>query len=51
MNPALIKYVLFAVGGGSIAIASALITGPAGNNGLEGVLYQPYQDVVGVWTV
>lgn len=51
MNPALRKYVLSAVGGGAIAIASALITGPTGNDGFEGVRYQPYRDVVGVWTV
>ncbi|HCM5145854.1 TPA: lysozyme [Klebsiella aerogenes] len=51
MNQSLRKYVLSAVGGGAIAIASALITGPTGNDGLEGVRYQPYQDVVGVWTV
>ncbi|HEJ0336414.1 TPA: lysozyme [Klebsiella aerogenes] len=51
MNQSLRKYVLSAVGGGAIAMASALITGPTGNDGLEGVRYQPYQDVVGVWTV
>lgn len=51
MNPALRKYVWSAVGGGAIAISSALITGPTGNDGLEGVRYQPYRDVVGVWTV
>lgn len=51
MNPALRKYVLSAVGGGAIAIASALITGPTGDDGLEGVRYNPYQDVVGIWTV
>ncbi|EDU0819070.1 lysozyme [Salmonella enterica subsp. diarizonae serovar 61:l,[v],[z13]:1,5,[7]] len=42
---------LIAGGAGAIAIAAALITGPNGNDGLEGVRYQPYQDVVGVWTV
>lgn len=51
MNPALRKYVWSAVGGGAIAISSALITGPTGNDGLEGVRYQPYRDVVGIWTV
>lgn len=51
MNPALRKYVLSVAGGGAIAIASALITGPTGNDGLEGVRYQPYQDVVNKWTV
>ena len=51
MSPKLRNSVLAAVGGGAIAIASALITGPTGNDGLEGVRYDPYQDVVGVWTV
>ncbi len=36
MNSTLRKSVLAAVGGGAIAIASALITGPTGNDGLEG---------------
>lgn len=48
MSPKLRNSVLAAVGGGAIAIASALITGPTGNDGLEGVRYDPYQDVVGV---
>lgn len=51
MTPKLRNSVIAAVGGGAIAIASALITGPTGNDGLEGVRYNPYQDVVGVWTV
>ncbi|VTP12880.1 Lysozyme RrrD [Phytobacter ursingii] len=51
MSPVLRNSVLGAVGGGAIAIASALITGPNGNDGLEGVRYKPYRDVVGVWTV
>ena len=51
MSPTLRTSVLAAVGGGAFAIASALITGPTGNDGLEGVRYDPYQDVVGVWTV
>ncbi|EEE1295562.1 lysozyme [Salmonella enterica subsp. diarizonae] len=42
---------LIAGGAGAIAIAAALITGPNGNDGLEGIRYRPYQDVVGVWTV
>ena len=37
MSPKLRNSVLAAVGGGAIAIASALITGPTGNDGLEGV--------------
>ena len=51
MSTRLRNSVIAAVGGGAIAIASALITGPTGNDGLEGVRYDPYQDVVGVWTV
>lgn len=43
--------VIAAIPLGAIGIASALITGPTGNDGLEGVRYNPYQDVVGVWTV
>lgn len=43
--------VIAAIPLGAIAIASALVTGPTGNDGLEGVRYSPYQDVVGVWTV
>ena len=39
MSPTLRKSVLAAVGGGALAIASALITGPMGNDGLEGVRY------------
>lgn len=53
MTPSMRKKLIgvIAGGGGAIAIASALITGPTGNDGLEGVRYAPYQDVVGVWTV
>lgn len=51
MSPALRNSVLAAIGGGAIAIASALITGPTGNDGLEGVRYKPYRDVVDKWTV
>ncbi|MEG0205011.1 MAG: lysozyme [Citrobacter sp.] len=43
--------VIAAIPAGAIAIAAALITGPTGNDGLEGVRYQAYRDVVGVWTV
>ncbi|ECT1022945.1 lysozyme [Salmonella enterica] len=42
---------LIAGGAGAIAIAAALITGPNDSDGLEGVRYRPYQDVVGVWSV
>lgn len=51
MSPKLRNSVIAAVPLGAIAIASALITGPTGNDGLEGVRHDPYQDVVGVWTV
>ncbi len=51
MSPALRNSVIAAIPAGAIAIAAALITGPTGNDGLEGVRYEPYQDVVGVWTV
>lgn len=51
MSPALRNSVLAAIGGGAIAIASALITGANGNDGLEGVRYKPYRDVVDKWTV
>ena len=48
MPPSLRKAVAAAIGGGAIAIASVLITGPSGNDGLEGVSYIPYKDIVGV---
>ena len=51
MSPKLRNSVIAAVPLGAIAIASALITGPTGNDGLEGVRYQSYQDVVNKWTV
>ena len=51
MSPALRNSVLASIGGGAIAIASVLITGSTGNDGLEGVRHQAYKDVVGVWTV
>lgn len=51
MPPKLRNSVIAAVPAGAIAIAAALITGPTGNDGLEGVRYQPYQDVVDKWTV
>ncbi|GCM60689.1 phage lysozyme [Escherichia coli] len=50
MPPSLRKAVVAAIGGGAIAIASVLITGPSGNDGLEGVRHNPYKDIVGVWT-
>ncbi|KST26296.1 lysozyme [Escherichia coli] len=50
MSPSLRKAVAAAIGGGAVAIASVLITGPGGNDGLEGVSYIPYKDIVGVWT-
>ncbi|EEK3671785.1 lysozyme, partial [Salmonella enterica subsp. enterica] len=51
MSPALRNSVIAAISGGAIAIASVLITGQSGNDGLEGVSYIPYKDIVGVWTV
>ncbi|SQN53451.1 phage lysozome [Escherichia coli] len=39
MSPSLRKAVAAAIGGGAVAIASVLITGPGGNDGLEGVSY------------
>ncbi len=44
MPPSLRKAVAAAIGGGAIAIASVLITGPSGDDGLEGVSYIPYKD-------
>ncbi len=35
MSPALRNSVMAAISGGAIAIASVLITGPGGNDGLE----------------
>ena len=49
MPPSLRKAVAAAIGGGAIAIASVLITGSSGNDGLEGVSYIPYKDIVGVY--
>ncbi|EIF3946975.1 lysozyme RrrD, partial [Escherichia coli] len=46
MPPSLRKAVAAAIGGGAIAIASVLITGSSGNDGLEGVSYIPYKDIV-----
>lgn len=43
--------VLAATAVGALAVASALITGPGGNDGLEGVRHTPYRDVAGVLTV
>ncbi|EBW0564392.1 lysozyme, partial [Salmonella enterica subsp. enterica serovar Hadar] len=51
MSPALRNSVIAAISGGAIAIASVLIAGQSGNDGLEGVSYIPYKDIVGVWTV
>ncbi len=50
MSPTLRKRIIGAIagGGGAVAIATAMLSG---NDGLEGVRHKPYQDVVGVWTV
>lgn len=51
MSPALRNSVIAAIPAGAIAIATALITGPTGNDGLEGYRAKAYKDVVDVWTV
>ncbi|HBW3346601.1 lysozyme [Klebsiella pneumoniae] len=51
MPPSLRNKIAASIGCGALVIAAALITGPTGNDGLEGVRYNPYRDVVGVWTV
>lgn len=51
MSTAFRNKVIAASTAGSIAVAGALIMGPTGNDGLEGVKYIPYRDVVGVPTV
>ncbi|WP_171998267.1 lysozyme [Cronobacter sp. JZ38] len=48
MSPALKQRIVAAMGGGAIAIATAMV---AGKDGLEGREYVPYRDVVGVLTV
>ncbi|HBM2915254.1 lysozyme [Klebsiella michiganensis] len=48
MPPALRKSVIAAIGGGAIAVATAMLSG---KDGLEGREYVPYRDVVGVLTV
>jgi len=45
------KGLIGSVSAGAIAVASMLITGPTGNDGLEGMRSVPYKDVVGVKTV
>lgn len=45
------KGLLGSVSVSAIAVAGILITGPNGNDGLEGRIYKPYKDVVGVITV
>lgn len=40
-----------AAGGGAVAIATVLLTGATGHDGLEGVRFRPYQDVAGIRTV
>lgn len=51
MSPALRNSVIAAIPVGAIAIASSLITGPTGNDGLEGVRYVAYYDPIGIQTV
>ncbi|MFE4125365.1 lysozyme [Kosakonia sp. YIM B13605] len=51
MSPEFRNKVIAAIGGGSLAISAAMITGPNGDDGLEGIRLEPYLDVVGVPTV
>lgn len=48
MSPALRNKIVASLGGGAIAIATVMLSG---KGGLEGREHDPYQDVVGVWTV
>ena len=48
MNSSLRARISAAIGGGSIAIATVMLSG---NGGLEGREYVPYKDVVGIITV
>lgn len=45
------KKLVASAAAGAIALASTLIVGTNGSDGLEGVRYTPYKDVVGVQTV
>lgn len=45
------KVVVVVIGGGVIVIVLVLIIGLSGNDGLEGVSYILYKDIVGVWIV
>ncbi len=49
MSPGLRNKIVASLGGGAMAIAVAMLGG--GGDSLEGRVYTPYQDVVGVWTV
>ena len=49
MPPSLRKAVAAAIGGGAIAIASVLITGPSGNDGLEGVRHTYHTKILLVY--
>ncbi len=51
ISSSLRKTILAALVSGSVATAGVMITGTTGNDGLEGVSYTPYRDVVGKWTV
>lgn len=48
MDTGLRNKISAAIGGGAIAIATVMLSG---KGGLEGREHDPYQDVVGVWTV
>ncbi|MDO2733380.1 hypothetical protein Q2V64_27690, partial [Escherichia coli] len=51
MPPSLRKAVAAAIGGGAIAIASVLITGPSGDDGLEGCQRQDYWPFFAIFNV
>ena len=48
MSPEMKKRIAAAIGGGAVAVATAMLSG---KKGLEGREYVPYRDVVGILTV
>lgn len=48
MSPEMKKRIAAAIGGGAVAVATAMVSG---KKGLEGREYVPYRDVVGILTV
>ncbi len=51
MPPSLRKAVAAAIGGSGYCYSISVNHWSVGNDGLEGVSYIPYKDIVGVWTV